>query len=170
MGFARDPESRALRRRLLMRSALLLSRPQLPPPSSDSPHHKSSNAISRIVRSCPCCIFVSASCSLLARWRVSFVAMRSLCAAGRPFVLSRLPARGCAFTMFRWVQNRHFLPITCSVARLSPSLQWLQLHAAPPLKFNRRRMKLHRRFRRAPRTYSIDVCKTGVVLAESLSL
>lgn len=54
MGFARDPESRALRRRLLMRSALLLSRPQLPPPSSDSPNHKSSNAISRIVRSRPC--------------------------------------------------------------------------------------------------------------------
>ena len=38
MGFARDPESRALRRRLLVRSALLLSRPQLPPPHSDDSH------------------------------------------------------------------------------------------------------------------------------------
>ena len=53
MGFARDPESRALRRRLLIRSALLLSRPQLPPPPSDDPHRKSSNDISRIVRFCP---------------------------------------------------------------------------------------------------------------------
>ena len=50
MGFARDPESRALRRRLLIRSALLLSRPPLPPPLSDTPHHQSSNDISRIVR------------------------------------------------------------------------------------------------------------------------
>ena len=53
MGFARDPESRALRRRLLVRSALLLSRPQLPPPHSDDSHRKSSNDISRIVRSRP---------------------------------------------------------------------------------------------------------------------
>ena len=53
MGFARDPESRALRRRLLIRSALLLSRPQLPPPA-DASHHFSSNHIARIVRSCPC--------------------------------------------------------------------------------------------------------------------
>ena len=50
MGFARDPESRALRRRLLIRSALLLSRPQLPPPPSDTPQHKSTNDIARIVR------------------------------------------------------------------------------------------------------------------------
>ena len=53
MGFARDPESRALRRRLLVRSALLLSRPQLPSTLSDDSHRKSSNDISRIVRSCP---------------------------------------------------------------------------------------------------------------------
>ena len=53
MVFARDPESRALRRRLLVRSALLLSRPQLPPTLSDDSHRKSSNDISRIVRSCP---------------------------------------------------------------------------------------------------------------------
>jgi hypothetical protein len=53
MGFSRDPESRALRRRLLIRSALLLSRPQLPSPPSDATHLKSSNDISRIVRLIP---------------------------------------------------------------------------------------------------------------------
>lgn len=166
MGFARDPESRALRRRLLMRSALLLSRPQLPPPSSDPPHHKSSNAISRIVRSCPCFIFFSPSFLLLARHRVPSVAMSSMRAAGRPFVSSRSPARGCAFTMFRWVDNRLSVPSLSSAPPSSPSLQWLQLHAAPPLKFNRRRVKLHRRCHRAPLIHQVDVCETCVVLAE----
>jgi hypothetical protein len=50
MGLARDSEFRALRRRLLIRSALLLSRPQLSPPPSDTPQHKSTNDIARIVR------------------------------------------------------------------------------------------------------------------------
>jgi hypothetical protein len=95
MGFARDPDSRALRRRLLIRSALLLSRPQLPPPHSDDPHGQSSNDISRIVRSVMFILFLYIAFSPVALTVFRFFD------AGRLCVLSKLHAHGFAFTTFR---------------------------------------------------------------------
>jgi hypothetical protein len=43
-------------------------------------------------------------------------------------------------------------------------LQWLQLHAAPPLKFNRRRLKLHRRCLEALGSFFLIVSFENVVI------
>ena len=68
--------------------------------------------------------------------------------AGRPCALNKSRARGCACTMSRCVAYCFFCSCLLrfeSASYSSRPSQWLQLHAAPPLKFNRRRTKLHRR-------------------------